>query len=264
MVSILRTIWNYKSFILGLVSRDFKSKYLNSLFGAIWSVINPLAMIVVYTVIFSQIMQAKLPGITDTWAFSIYLCAGVIPWNFFVETIQRMQGLFLEQGNIIKKSNFPRSTLPIYILISCSINFIIVFILFFIFLLINNSVPTFSLLALIPLLLIQQIFAVGLGLILGTLNVFFRDIGHVFGIIIQFWFWFTPIVYPAQIIPQKLSFLFSLNIMTPVIKGYQSVFLYNKLPYWESLIPISIVSVILIIISYYIFKKLEAEMVDEL
>lgn len=125
MVSIIRSIWNYKNFILGMVKRDFQSRYLNSTLGLVWAIVNPLALILVYTLIFTQIMQAKLPEIESQWAYSIYLCAGVLPWNYFVESIQRMQNLFFEQSNLIKKLNFPKITLPVYILISSTINFVI-------------------------------------------------------------------------------------------------------------------------------------------
>ena len=107
MTSMLRSIWAYRGFVLGSVKREFQSKYRNSLLGMGWSVINTLAMIVVYTVIFSQVMKAKLPGLDTTFAYSIYLCSGVLTWGLFSEMMTRSQNLFLDNSNLLKKINFP-------------------------------------------------------------------------------------------------------------------------------------------------------------
>ena len=111
-MNLLKPLWAYRGFILGSVKREFQSKYRNSLLGASWTVINPLAMIVVYTVIFSQIMRAKLPGVDSTFAYSIYLCAGVLTWGLFAEITGRAQNTFLENANLLKKLSFPRLCLP--------------------------------------------------------------------------------------------------------------------------------------------------------
>ena len=113
MSALARAVWNYRGFILGSVKREFQSKYRNSLLGATWTVLNPLAMIVVYTLIFSQIMRAKLPGVDGSFAYSIYLCAGVLTWGLFAEIVGRGQNVFLEHANLLKKLSFPRLCLPV-------------------------------------------------------------------------------------------------------------------------------------------------------
>ena len=105
-MSYLRALWAYRGFILGSVQREFQSKYRNSLLGAAWTVINPLAMIVVYTVIFSQLMRSKLPGLDTTFGYSIYLCAGTLTWGLFAEITGRAQNTFLENANLLKKLKF--------------------------------------------------------------------------------------------------------------------------------------------------------------
>ena len=117
---MMRALWAYRGFILGSVRREFQSKYSNSLLGAAWTVINPLAMIVVYTVIFSQVMQAKLPGVDSKFAYSIYLCAGVLTWTFFAEVVSRTQNVFLEQANLLKKISIPRLCLPVIVVANAS------------------------------------------------------------------------------------------------------------------------------------------------
>src|SRR3954465_3317713 len=105
--ALLAGAWSYRGFILGSVQREFQSKYRNSMLGAAWTVLNPLAMIVVYTVIFSQVMRARLPGMDSKFAYSIYLCAGVLTWALFAEIVGRAQNVFLENANLIKKISFP-------------------------------------------------------------------------------------------------------------------------------------------------------------
>ena len=129
-MGMLRGVWAYRGFILGSVKREFQSKYRNSMIGAAWTVLNPLAMIIVYTVIFSQIMRAKLPGIDSTFAYSIYLCAGVLTWGLFAEIIGHGQNVFLEHANLIKKLSFPRICLPVIVVLNAGLNFAISFGLF--------------------------------------------------------------------------------------------------------------------------------------
>lgn len=122
-VGMLRSMWSYRGFISGSVKREFQSRYRNSLLGAAWTVLNPLAMIVVYTVIFSQVMRARLPGVDSGFAYSIYLCAGVLTWGLFAEIVSRAQNVFLKNANLIKKISFPRICLPVPIRTSsCMVN----------------------------------------------------------------------------------------------------------------------------------------------
>ena len=112
MNSMLKALWTYRGFILGSVKREFQSKYSNSLLGAAWNVLNPLAMIVVYTMIFSQVMKARLAGVNSTFAYSIYLCAGILTWGLFAEITSRALNVFIENANLLKKLSFPRLCLP--------------------------------------------------------------------------------------------------------------------------------------------------------
>lgn len=247
-----------------MVKRDFKSRYMNSVLGSVWSILQPLAIILVYTLIFSQIMGARLPGEDNTLAYSIYLCAGLLPWQYFNETLVRLQGVFIDQGSLLKKVNFPRTSLPIFIVISVTINFLIISALYLVFLLIIGRFPGWEIFNVIPLLIIQQMFALGLGLIVGSLNVFFRDVGHFLGIVLQFWSWLTPIVYARSIVPDDIQWFFKWNLMVPIIEGFHSIFLSNKTPDYSSLLPVTLISVGLLIAAYFVFKKLDKEMVDEL
>ncbi len=264
MFAIAKSLWAYRGFILGSVKREFQLKYRNSMLGVAWTVIQPLSMIIVYTVIFSQIMHAKLPGVVNTFGYSIYLCAGVITWGLFTEIVNRSQTMFIDNANLLKKLNFPRLCLPVTLTLSALVNFAIIFSLFALFLLISNSFPGWAILLMLPVLIIQTLFAVGLGMVVGILNVFFRDIGQLFSMVLQFWFWLTPIIYPASILPAAIQPWLQLNPMYPIIAAYQGILVQGIPPQWTSLIPVSIVAILLCIWAMRLFRNHSGDMVDEL
>jgi len=265
MKNSLNALWQYRSFILASVSREFQLKHRNSILGSIWSILNPLSMIIIYTVIFSQIMKAKLPDNDSMYAYSVYLCAGVIFWGLFAEIISRFQSLFLDNANILKKLNFPRLTLPIITVLSSLLNFIIIVGLFLCFLVLTGQFPGWGILAVIPVLLIQLLLSVGLGMVIAVLNVFFRDVGQMFTIILQFWFWLTPIVYPITILPEIIRPIILLwNPMVPIISAYQTIFVYGQIPQWSNLIVPLIVGTIFCILGLKLYMKHAADIVDEI
>lgn len=261
---MIHALWNYRSFILGLVVRDFRVRYMNSFLGSLWAILNPVAQIVVYTLIFSQIMMTRLPGIDNAFAYSIYLCAGVINWQYFTEVLTRMQSIFIDQSELLKKANFPRTSLPLFILLSSSINYLIMMGLYILFLVIVGQFVGWPILAMIPLLLIQQCLAVGLGIFLATLNVFFRDIGHIMGVVLQFWFWLTPIVYPRNIVPEQFEWILEANPLSWLMKSYQDLFLNGEWPNWTNGFWMTGLSAVSLLLGYLAFKRLNKEMVDEL
>ena len=264
MFSILKGLWQYRSFIIGSVKREFQTKYRNSLLGALWNVLNPLAMIVIYTIIFSQVMRAKLPGVDHSFAYSIYLCAGILSWGLFAEIISRSQVMFVDNGNLLKKINFPRICIPTIIVGSALVNFIIVSAIFCAFLLISGYFPGVVILSLIPVIVILILFAVGLGMTIGVLNVFFSDVGQFFGIFLQFWFWLTPIVYSTAILPENFREYISYNPLAGVVMSCQDVLVKGVLPDWHNLLPATIIGAFLCLTGMHLFKKRAAEMVDEL
>jgi lipopolysaccharide transport system permease protein len=259
-----RALWNYRGFILGSVKREFQARYRNSMLGAAWTVLNPLAMIIVYTVIFSQIMQARLPGVDSTFAYSIYLCAGVLTWGLFAEIVGRGQNVFLDQANLLKKINFPRLCLPVTVVASAALNFAIIFGIFTVFLLITGYFPGWAYLGLIPVLLLQIAFAVGLGMVLGVLNVFFRDVGQLFTVILQFWFWLTPIVYPITILPERLQAVIGYNPMARLIGAHQTILVTGAWPDFRALWPVALLAAVLCLWGLRLFRRHAGEMVDEL
>lgn len=264
MLNSLYSLWVYRGFILGSVKREFQIKYRNSLLGAAWNIINPLAMIVVYTVIFSQLMRTRLPDVDNVFAYSVYLCAGTLTWGLFAEIIGRAQNTFIENANLLKKLSFPRLCLPVVVVVNALLNFVITFSLFTFFLLLSDNFPGLVYIAVLPLLLIVIVFAIGLGITLGVLNVFFRDVGQFFSIFLQFWFWFTPIIYPISALPEVVQKLMIYNPMMALITAFQQVLVLRVWPQWDTLVYPVTLALFLCVIGLTLFRRHVGEMVDEL
>ncbi len=262
---MFRSLWQYRGFVWGSVLREFNSKYRESLFGVFWAVAGPLTMIIIYTVVFAQLMRPTLPGHESTpFAFSIYLCAGVITWGLFSEMLGRMNNVFLENGNLIKKANFPRICLPTIVVISAFINFAILFGIYLFFLAIIGHWPGWPVFSILPLLALQLLFTIGLGVMLGTLNVFFRDVGQITGVILQFWFWLTPIVYTLQALPENIRKLMAFNPLLPLINAWQTLFLDRAWPDFMSLFPLLLLTLLMLWLGAWLFLGRVGELVDEL
>ena len=262
---MLKALWGYRGFVWNSVLREFNGRYRESLLGAFWSVASPLAMIVIYTVVFGQLMRPSLAGHEDApFAFSIYLCAGIITWGLFSEMLGRLNGVFLEHANLIKKTNFPRICLPAIVAVSALLNFAIVFALYLLFLALIGHWPGWALLAVVPLLALQILFTLGLGICLGTVNVFFRDVGQLTSIVLQFWFWLTPIVYTFSALPEQVRRLLKYNPLQPLMAAYQTIFLDRKMPDFEALLPLTLLTVLFLLLGARFFLSRVGELVDEL
>lgn len=261
---MLGNLMAYRGFVLGSVKREFQSRYSNSLLGALWPLLNPLAMITVYALVFSQLMRTRLPGVDNHLAYGFYLCAGFLVWGLFSEVIGRSQTMFLDHANLIKKLSFPRICIPAVVVLSAVVNFAIAFFVFMAFMLMTGDFPGARIIVIPLLLAAVLVFAIGLGMILGVLNVFFRDVGQLFGIIMQFWFWLTPIVYPPSILPDAIRPLVELNPITPLIVAFQQVLVFKMWPDWPALVYPTVIGVVLCLLGLRLFRQRAGEMVDEL
>lgn len=254
----------FKGFILGNVVKDFQIRYSNSLLGFIWAILSPLAMIIIYTVIFSKILNAKIPGNINVYGYSIYLCIGIITWNLYSEIFLKNLNIFIEYAHYIKKLVFPKIILPLIVSLTSLVNFFIIFTLFILFLVITNSFPGLVIFHCLPLIFLQVLLANSLGLILGIFNVFFKDISHFFSIFMQFWFWFTPIVYPLEIVPIFFRDIMVFNPLYPIISGYHNIFVSNTSPDYANLIWVFFLAITTFVIAIKVYRKYIFLIVDEI
>jgi lipopolysaccharide transport system permease protein len=250
------------SLIVELAKRDFIERYSGSALGFGWSFIYPLINILIYMVIFGNLMGARLPGTSSMWGYGIYLISGLVPWMAFANTVTRSSTVFLDKKNIISKIHMDLSTLPLFIVLSETITFCVTLVIFLLILLVTGYVFT-PLLLLIPIVyVIQQVFAYSLGFFLAMFIVFLHDLKEVVSIGFQIWFWFTPIVYVFEILPPLAQQILIWNPMLPVISAFHDIFVYQRMPSFYYLTVVLILSIMLIALDYLIFKKLEKDIRD--
>lgn len=248
--------------IIDLTKRDFIERYSGSALGFVWSFIYPLINILIYMIIFGSLMGARLPGMSSVWGYGIYLIAGLVPWTAFANTITRSSTVFLDKKNIISKIRVDLPTLPLFIVLSETITFCVTFVIFLCILLITGFAFTPILLFIPIIYLIQQIFAYALGFFLAIFVVFLRDLKEVVVIAFQIWFWFTPIVYVYEILPPLAQQVLILNPALSFISAYHDIFIFGHVPSFLYLTIVLVLSCLLIVIDYLIFRKLERDIRD--
>jgi len=261
---MLQSVWSYRGFVRGLILQEFRDRSARTLWGHAWLVIEPAVQIGIYVVIFSSVLQAKLPGTGDPLSYSIYLCSGLLTWNFFASLLLQGRTLFIEHADLLRTIQFPRSTLPIALLGRSLINAAIPIALFLALVALLGRWPGAVLLGAIPFLLMQTLLGLGLAVFVGTLNVFIRDVGAFVGIAVQFWFWLTPVVYPMAVVPEPARAVLDWNPMRHVVGAYQQILVEGTAPDWTTLIPLSILTLIVAGGSWLAFRQLSPDLVDEL
>ena len=264
MKEILAAIWSYRHFIVSSIRNDLRSRFARSKLGALWMVLQPLAQVAIYALVLSRIMAAKLPGIDNRYAYVIYLMAGMIAWSLFAEVVTRSLTVFVDSGNLMKKMAFPRVCLPIIIGGSSLVNNLLLLATSIgVFLLIGHP-PTLAMLWLPLLIGVNLAFGLGLGLILGVLNVFVRDVAQVMTVVLQLLFWLTPVVYMPSIIPERLRVILEFNPMLHMVVAFQNVMLYGRAPGLNGLIVMAVASAVLLLFALFLFRRAAPEMVDVL
>ena len=261
---MLWSVWAYRYFIVSSIKTEFKSRFARSKLGGLWMVLHPLAQVLIYALVLSQVMSAKLPGVGNHYAYPIYLLSGMLAWTLFSEVLNRSLHVFVNNGNLLKKMAFPKLTLPLITIGSALINFGIFFLMMVLVFGFLGHLPYHALYWLPLLVLLTLALAIGIGLLLGTLNVFIRDIGQMMEIVLNFWFWLTPIVYMVSIVPKQYHALFMANPMTGIVMGFHNVLLYDKAPDVKLLIYPSIVAIVSIVLAFVVFYKAREEMADVL
>lgn len=224
---------NNRPLIHELISRDIRTRYTGSLLGLFWSVLNPLFQLILYTLVFSVFLGVKFGDGDHPGRFAENLFCALLPWSAIQESITRSARAFLDNGNLIKKLRFPLEALPFSIVSSALVHQLIATLVFFAVLLGRGSLHFMTLPLLIPLILVQALLMYGFGMIVATVNVFFKDIAQIIGVVFMFLFWLTPIVYPRTIVPEIYLPLLNLNPLTHMVEAYRfAVFGEPTAPWW--------------------------------
>ncbi|ADN36164.1 ABC-2 type transporter [Methanolacinia petrolearia DSM 11571] len=250
------------SLITEFAKRDLTERYSGSLLGFAWNFIFPLANIIVYTFIFSSIMGARLPGSSDVFSYGVYICAGILPWTAFASMFTRISTIFPDKRHILTKLNTNLRYFPLYIVISESVIFAGTMVFFFLFLIYAGYQFSWLLVFVPVIYFIQVLFAYSLGFFLANFMVFLKDLRETIQVVLLFWFWFTPIVYVYDILPDFAKSVIIWNPMTAVVNGYQSIFVYNEIPGFTFLTYVLLLSIFMLLLSFWIFNRLEKDIRD--
>ncbi len=256
-MTIFKNLYQYRELLKTNVQKEIRGKYKGSFLGVLWSFLNPLLMVLVYALVFPYIMRTNVDN------YLIFLIVAVIPWNFFTTCITTGCNCVWINGGIIKKVYFPREILPVSVIAAGLINFLISCLIILIFLLFGGVGFSLQLLWLPLIAIIQSMFSLGLLFILSAINVYVRDVEYLVGFLLNLLFYATPILYTAEMFPQKIRWVLYLNPMTHLIDAYRSIFYYQTTPNLFSLLYISLLSILILILGYMIFRKLEKGFAEE-
>lgn len=261
---MFEAVWTYRNFIVASVKGEFKNRFARSRLGAAWIVLHPLAQASIYAIVLADILGARLPGTDSRSAYAAYLIAGTAAWSLFSEILLRCMTVFIEYGSVLKKIAFPRLCLPIVVACSALINHAVLLLASALVLLYLDYPPSLVWIVVPVGSVLLAALAFGLGILLGLMNVFVRDVGHVFGIAMQFAFWLTPIVYVASSLPPRLQWLTALNPLTPVVAIYQQALVFGRWPDFTALITPALLAAGLILVTMSVFRRASPELVDAL
>lgn len=257
----LYEVLEYKELLVNLTVKELKLKYRNSVLGFFWSFLNPIMTMIVYTFVFTFIMPNK------DELYTVKLLAALLPWQFFQAAVQGSTNSIVSNSNLIKKVYFPREIIPLSIILSSFVNFVITLSILFAAMAIYHIKIGFVVLLYPVVLILLLLFSIGLSFILSSLNVLYRDISHLVEIIFMLWMYLTPVIYPLEMIdklPKIGRICFQLNPMTMVVESCRKVLLYNQFPKWFYLAGLIIIDILLLIIGNKIFRKVEKVFAEEI
>lgn len=257
-MNIFKKIYDYRELLKTNVKKEIRGKYKNSFLGVLWSFLNPLLQIAVYAIVFPLILKNDQPN------YVIFLCSALIPWTFFATTFTRSAATIIENGNIIKKVYFPREIMPISIVTSEAVNFVISTIIIIAFVLLYGLGLTKYIIYYPLVLLVQYLFLLAISLVVSCITVYIRDLQHLIGVALQLLFYATPIVYSGDTIPEQFRWILNINPMTHIINGYRDIFYNQVRPDIMNLLVLGAIMIVACIIGYMIFNKLQKGFAEEL
>lgn len=255
---MIKELYNYRQLLKSNVRKEIRGKYKGSFLGVLWSFVNPLLMTLVYAIVFPFLLKSSQPHYTT------FIVIAIIPWTWFTYTIFSGVNTIVVNGGIIKKVYFPREILPISIVTSGLINFLISCIVIALFLLFSGIGFSFNILYLPLIVIVQYILQLGLILMASSIDVYIRDAEYIINFFVQMLFYATPVLYSIDMFPEQFRWILRLNPMATIIESYRNIFYYKTAPNFGMLAITFVVSFVIFIIGVLIFKKLEKGFAEEL
>lgn len=255
----IREVFAYRQMIFRLVKRDLRGRYKGSVLGFLWTFLNPLLQLVVYSLVFSAIMRVGIDN------YYIFLFVGLVPWLFFSSCLTGGASCIWQQQDLVKKIYFPREVLPISFVISQFVNMLLTFIVIFIVLFVSGQgVNPAALLFLPVVMFVELVLALGVTMVLSGLTVYFRDLEYIFSIISMAWMYLTPVMYSVDMVPAEYERLFYLNPMTMIIIAYRDILYYQQIPHLRTLVSGFAVGVVIFATGWFVFSRLKRNFAEEL
>jgi ABC-2 type transport system permease protein len=258
-MQLLKELYAYRTMISSLVKKDLKGRYKGSVLGFLWTFINPLLQLAVYTFVFQIILKNPMEN------YYMHLFVALVPWIFFSSALTTGSRAILGQANLVKKIYFPREVMPISYATSSFINMLLSFIIIFVVIIISPMKLHLIPVLFLPLVMvIQYILVVGVTLITSSLTVYLRDLEHIMGVLNMAWMYISPVVYPISYIPEKYQQIYLVNPMAPIIVAYRDILYYGTAPSAEIILVSLAESVIVLVLGLLIFGKLKKHFAEEL
>lgn len=258
MIKLFKDLYGYRELLKTNIKKEIRGKYKGAWLGVIWSFLNPLLMLAVYSIIFPYLLRVQVDN------YTIFLIVALIPWTFFTTIIQQGCGCIVVNGDILKKVYFPREIIPISIVTSGLVNFLISTVIMLLFVIFGGVGLSWHIIFFPIIVLVQYVFMLGLTFILSSITVYVRDIDHFVSIIMLVLFYATPIVYTPSLIPVSLQWIININPMSHIIGAYRDVLYSHQLPNLLNLGIVGLVAIFLFLIGLSIFRKLQKGFAEEL
>lgn len=259
MLKRIREIYEYRDMIFNLVRRELRGRYQKSVLGMLWTFLNPLCQIIVYTFVFTVIFENNMEK------YYIYLTVGMIPWTFFSEALGQGAGSIVSNADMTKKIYFPREVLTIASVTAKLVNMLLSFVIVFLVLFISGvGVNPYVLLWLIPVIFAEYLVALGFTLFFASITVYLRDMEYIVGVLLMAWIWATPIMYTLDGISQPVKALLYLNPMTSIIAAFHDILYYKVAPSVSSIGVVLLVGIALVLLGEFVFARLEGNFAEEL
>lgn len=243
--------------IINLFKMSIRDRYLGSVLGLVWAVLNPLFLLGMYTFIFGFVFKAKIPGSETTLSYAIWMISGLVPYMAFAEALNASASSVVSGASMVKNVVFKSETLPYAAVLTAIVPFIVGMIFLLILLFADGNYPTWHVVAIIPLILLQFAFLGGVGLFLGATTVFIRDIVQALSTIVMFLMFFTPIFYPREILPRLVQKITFFNPLYQMTQPFRDVILYHRLPDLAGLAYLAVLALLLNIFGLKYFRKLK-------
>lgn len=255
MQQYFKNFFKYKGLLYELVKRDIKVKYRRSILGILWSILNPLLMMVVISVVFSQLFRFQIEN------YPIYLISGQIVYAFFAESTSMAMSSVFNNSALIKKVYIPKYIFPISQAISSFVNLLFSFVAIVVVMLVTNVKITIVI-GLLPISLFYLLaFSIGIGLILAAYTVFFRDLVHIYSVLLTAWYYLTPFIYPESIVPVQYQFLLKYNPLYYFVKHFREIVIYGQVPSMDLNIICFSISIGALLIGMYVFYRKQDEFI---